>query len=60
MMVRLEQHIHELRAELRSCCRTRRERPEILVELAKAIAQQAEIDSECDNALAAKIRGREV
>ena len=57
-MITLEQHIHELRAELRGCRMTRRERAETETELAKAFAPQAEIDSEFDNALAAEIKGR--
>jgi hypothetical protein len=57
-MITLEQHIHELQAELRGCWMSRRERAEIEVELAKAVAQQAEIDREFDKALAAEIRGR--
>ena len=57
-MITLEQHIHELQAELRGCRMTRCERAEAEVELAKAIAQRAEIDCEFDNALAAEIKGR--
>jgi hypothetical protein len=57
-MITLEQHIHELRAELRACRMTRRERVEAEVELAKAIAQQVEIDREFDKALATEIMGR--
>ncbi len=57
-MITLEQHIHELQAELRGCSMSRHERGEIEVELAKAIAQQAEIDREFDKMLSAKIDGR--
>jgi hypothetical protein len=58
IMITLEQHIHELQAELRGCWMTPRERAEIEVELEKAIAQQVEIDNEFDNGLAAEIRGK--
>ena len=43
-MIALYDHIHELRAELRGCCMTRRERAAVQAELARAIAAQTEID----------------
>jgi hypothetical protein len=43
-MIALYDHIQELRAELRGCCMTRRERAATQAELARAIAAQAEID----------------
>ena len=43
-MIALYDHIQELRAELRGCCMTRRERAAVQAELAKAIAAQAELD----------------
>lgn len=43
-MIALYDHIHELRAELRGCCMTRRERAAVQAELAKAVAAQAELD----------------
>jgi hypothetical protein len=52
-MIALYDHIRELRAELRGCILTRRERAAIEAELAKAIAEQAEIDCAFDRALAA-------
>jgi len=41
-MVALYDHIQELRAELRGCIMTRRERRAVEAELAAAIAAQAE------------------
>jgi hypothetical protein len=52
-MIALYDHIQELRTELRGCILTRPERAAIEAELAKAIAEQAEIDSGFDRALAA-------
>jgi hypothetical protein len=49
----LHDHIHELRAELKSCAMTRRERARVEAELAAAIAEQAEIDRAFDSALEA-------
>jgi len=43
-MIALYDHIQELRAELRGCCMTRRERAATQAELARAIAAQSEID----------------
>jgi hypothetical protein len=43
-MITLYDHIHELRAELRGCFITRRERAAMQAELARAVAAQAEID----------------
>jgi len=43
-MIALYDHIQELRAELRGCVMTRRERAIIETELARAIAQHAELD----------------
>ena len=43
-MLALYAHIQELRAELRGCCMTRRERTAARAELARAIAAQTEID----------------
>jgi hypothetical protein len=43
-MIALCDHIQELRAELRGCCMTRRERTSVQAELARAIAAQTEID----------------
>ncbi len=57
-MITLEQHIFELRAELRGCRMTRRERADTEAELAKVIEQQIECDLEFDNELAAEVRGR--
>ena len=47
----LYDHIQELRAELRGCRMTRRERACVEAELAKAVAEQAETDRAFDNAL---------
>lgn len=52
-MITLYDHIQELRAELRGCCFTRRERAAVQAELATAIAAQAEVDRAFDSALAA-------
>jgi hypothetical protein len=43
-MIALYDHIQELRAELRGCCMTRRERAAVQAELARAIAAQTQID----------------
>jgi hypothetical protein len=43
-MIAFYDHIQELRAELRGCCMTRRERAAVQAELARAIAAQTEID----------------
>jgi uncharacterized protein (UPF0179 family) len=47
----LYDHIQELRAELRGCPMTRRERAGVEAELAKAIAEQAELDRAFEGAL---------
>ncbi len=47
-MITLYDHINELRAELRGCAMTRRERVQAQAELAKAIAEQAELDRAFD------------
>jgi hypothetical protein len=52
-MITLYDHIQELRAELRGCCFTRRERAAVQAELATAISAQAEHDRAFDSALAA-------
>jgi len=51
--ITLYDHIQELRAELRGCYFTRRERAAVQVELANAIAEQAEVDRAFDAALEA-------
>ena len=43
-MIALYDHIQELRAELRGCCMTGRERTAVQAELAAAIAGEAELD----------------
>jgi hypothetical protein len=43
-MIALYDHIHELRAELRGCIMTRRERAIIEAQLAAAVAQHAALD----------------
>ena len=43
-MITLYDHIQELRAELRGCRFTRRERAAVEAELAKAVADQAEVE----------------
>jgi hypothetical protein len=52
-MITLYDHIQELRAELRGCRFTRRERAAVEAELAKAVADQAEVERAFDQALAA-------
>jgi ABC-type cobalamin/Fe3+-siderophores transport system ATPase subunit len=52
-IITLYDHIQELRAELRGCYFTRRERAALQAELAKAIAHQAELDRAFDTALEA-------
>jgi hypothetical protein len=51
-MIALYDHIQELRAELRGCRMTRRERVGVQAELARALAEQAELDGAFDSALA--------
>jgi hypothetical protein len=43
-MIELYDHIQQLRAELRGCYFTRRERTAVQAELAQALAKQAELD----------------
>jgi len=50
-MIALYDHIQELRAELRGCYMTRRERATAQAELERAIAEQAELDRAFDGAL---------
>ncbi len=57
-MIALYDHIQELRAELRGCAMTRRERAQVQAELAKAIAEQAELDQAFDRALEAHLEER--
>jgi hypothetical protein len=52
-MITLYDHIQELRAELRSCYFTPRERAAVQAELAKAVAEQAQLDRAFDRALEA-------
>jgi hypothetical protein len=52
-MITLYDHIQELRAELRGCYFTRRERAAVEAELARAVAEQAELDRAFDRALEA-------
>lgn len=47
-MTYLYDHIQELRAELRACRMSRRERRQVEKELARAIAEQAELDRAFD------------
>ena len=49
-MITLYDHIQELRAEIRGCRFTRRERAAVEAELAKAVAEQAELDRAFDRA----------
>lgn len=53
-MIALYDHIQELRAELRRCYMTRRERAEAEAELARAIARQAELELAFDAAMEAE------
>ena len=57
-MIALYDHIQELRAELRGCYFTRRERAAVQAELMRAVAQQAELDRAFDRALEAQCRDR--
>ena len=52
-MITLYDHIQERRAELRGCYMTRCERAAVQGELAKALAEQAELDDAFDRALEA-------
>jgi hypothetical protein len=52
-MITLYDHIQELRAELRGCHFNKRERAAVEAELAKALADQAEIERRYDRAMEA-------
>jgi hypothetical protein len=52
-MIALYDHIQRLRAGLRGCYMTRCERAAVQGELAKALAEQAELDDAFDRALEA-------
>jgi rRNA-processing protein FCF1 len=52
-MIALYDHIQELRAELRGCYMTRRERAKVQAELAKGLAEQVELDRAFDHAIEA-------
>ena len=52
-MIALYDHIQELRAELRGCHFSRRERAAVEAELSKALAEQAEIERNFDRAMEA-------
>jgi len=56
-MITLYDHIQELKAELRGCYFTRRERAAVQAELANAIAGQAELDRAFDLAVEALYNG---
>jgi len=55
-MITLYDHIQELRAELRGCRFTRRERAAVQAELTRAIAEQTDLDRALDRALEALSR----
>ena len=57
-MIALYDHIQELRAELRGCLMTRRERAQVQAELAKAIEEQAGLDRAFDAAIEAHAEER--
>ena len=50
-MITLYDHIQELRAELRGCYFSKRERAAVEAELARALDEQAEIEREFDRAI---------
>ena len=56
-MIALYDTIQELRAELRGCRFTRRERAAVEAELAKAVREQAKLERAFDLALEALDRG---
>ena len=56
-MIALYDHIQELRAELRGCYMTRRERADVQAELARALAEQAGLDRAFDSAVGALRNG---
>jgi len=49
-MIELYDHIQQLRAELRGCYFTRRERAAVQAELTSALAEQAKLDRAFDSA----------
>lgn len=53
-MITLYDHIQELRAELRGCHFSKRERAAVQAELAKALAEQAEVERRFDHAAEAR------
>lgn len=57
-MIALYDHIQQLRAELRGCYMTYSERVAVQAELAKAVAEQAELDRAFDRALDALCKNR--
>ena len=57
-MIALYDHIQELRAELCGCHFTRRERAQVKAELARAIAEHAELDRAFHRALEAHLEER--
>jgi hypothetical protein len=59
-MITLYDHIQELRAELRGCHFSRRERAAVEAELAKAIADQAESERNFDRAMGAYCRAEAI
>jgi hypothetical protein len=58
-MITLHDHIQELRAEIRGCRFTRRERAAVEAELAKAVAEQAELERAFEAALEALDRAEQ-
>ena len=54
-MMALYDHIQELRAELRGCLMTADERAAVEAELARSIAEQAELDAAFNHAVAADL-----
>ena len=58
-MITLYDHIQELRAELRGCRFTRRERAAVEAELAKAVVEQAELERAFEAALEALDRAEQ-
>ena len=59
-MITLYDHIQELRAELRGCHFTKSERTAVQAELAKALAEQAEIERNFDRTMKAYCRAEEI
>jgi hypothetical protein len=58
-MITLYDHIQELRAEIRGCRFTRRERAAVEAELAKAVVEQAELERAFEAALEALDRAEQ-